>query len=142
MPMRKLRLLHFNDVYEISNGAASKFVTTVSQLTSSDDPPPLILFSGDCYSPSLMSVITKGSQMPPILSAIGVHAACFGNHEFDWGLARAEELCAQCAFPCKRMAMAIKTTTPCQPPLPARAWCVDGPSRFARASQGSCPIAG
>ncbi|XP_043920348.1 trifunctional nucleotide phosphoesterase protein YfkN-like [Protopterus annectens] len=47
---------------------------------------PLILFSGDCLSPSLLSTTTKGKHMIPILNALGVHSAVFGNHEFDFGL--------------------------------------------------------
>ena len=91
---RRLLIVHFNDVYDVSGDRAAKFVTLVKAY---DDP--LILFSGDCFSPSLMSVISKGAQMPPVLNAIGVRAACFGNHEFDWGLPRCAELTAQCAFP-------------------------------------------
>ena len=74
---RRLVILHFNDVYDVSEDRAARFVSTVRSFA---DREPLILFSGDCYSPSLMSVITKGSQMPPILNAIGVQVACFGNH--------------------------------------------------------------
>ena len=93
---RRLLILHFNDVYDVSNDAAAKFA---SKLQEFEGYHPLILFSGDCYSPSLMSVITKGAQMPKVLNHLGVQAAVFGNHEFDWGVPRAEELCAQCAFP-------------------------------------------
>jgi 5'-nucleotidase len=83
-----------------------------------------------------MSVITKGAQMPPVLNAVGVQAACFGvrgpasatypqratlragalrvrvsqNHEFDHGLPRAEELCSQCAFPWLMSNCRIKAT--------------------------------
>ena len=93
---KRLTILHFNDVYDVSADRAAKFVTVIRSYAEAE---PLILFSGDCYSPSIMSVVSKGSQMPPVLNAIGVQAAVFGNHEFDWGLPRAEELCAQCTFP-------------------------------------------
>lgn len=95
--VRRLSILHFNDVYDISG--AARFVNVVRQQAAAD---PLILFSGDCYAPSIMSVVTKGSQMPPVLNAIGVQAACFGNHEFDWGMQRCEELCAQVSACCAR----------------------------------------
>ena len=96
MSGRTLRILHFNDVYDITN--APRFVASLKERADAEHPA-LVLFSGDCYSPSLMSVVTHGAQMPPILDLCGVHASCFGNHEFDWGLTRCEELCAQCAFP-------------------------------------------
>lgn len=41
---------------------------------------PLILFSGDAYNPSMLSTITKGEQMVPVLNAMGVHVSCVGNH--------------------------------------------------------------
>ena len=41
---------------------------------------PLVLFSGDALNPSLMSTVTKGKQMIPVLNAIGVNAACYGTH--------------------------------------------------------------
>ena len=84
---KRLTILHFNDVYDVSADRAAKFVTVIRSYAEAE---PLILFSGDCYSPSIMSVVSKGSQMPPVLNAIGVQAAVFGNHEFDWGLLRAE----------------------------------------------------
>ena len=93
---RRLVVLHFNDVYDVSEDRAAKFVSVINSYA---ERKPLILFSGDCFSPSLMSVITKGAQMPPILNAIGVQAAVLGNHEFDWGLPRCEELCSLCTFP-------------------------------------------
>lgn len=43
---------------------------------------PLVLFSGDAFNPSLMSAtITMGKQMPPVLNAARVAAACVGNHD-------------------------------------------------------------
>lgn len=33
---------------------------------------PLVLFSGDCFNPSLMSTITLGKQMVPILNMVNV----------------------------------------------------------------------
>ncbi len=39
---------------------------------------PLVLFSGDCYNPSLMSTITLGKQMVPVLNEIGVNVSCVG----------------------------------------------------------------
>ena len=46
---------------------------------------PLTLFSGDLFSPSLMSSIFKGSQMVDVFNQLGLDYAVFGNHEFDFG---------------------------------------------------------
>lgn len=34
----------------------------------------------DCFNPSMLSTFTKGKQMVDVLNALGVRAACVGNH--------------------------------------------------------------
>ena len=63
------------------------------------DHSALVLFSGDSFNPSLMSTVTKGAQMPPVLNAAGVQAAVVGNHDLDFGLPRFQQLAGQCTFP-------------------------------------------
>ncbi|XP_065064336.1 trifunctional nucleotide phosphoesterase protein YfkN-like [Rhopilema esculentum] len=97
-----LTIIHFNDVYNIEPrdsepmGGAARFVTMVKELSDKD---PLILFSGDCLNPSLMSTVTKGRQMIPILNKIGVHAALYGNHDFDFGVDELIQFKKQTKFP-------------------------------------------
>eukprot|EP00794_Sanderia_malayensis_P018960 gene18960-20866_t len=87
--MDNLTIIHFNDVYNIEArdtepvGGASRFITKVKEYVNEK---PLIFFSGDCLNPSLMSTVTKGKQMIPVLRGIGVHAALYGNHDFDFGV--------------------------------------------------------
>ena len=56
VPSRTVTIVHFNDVYNIESraqepvGGAARFVTSVSQLASSN---PLVLFSGDVFNPSI-----------------------------------------------------------------------------------------
>ena len=83
---RTLTIVHFNDVYNIeppahgAPGGAARFVAAARRAAEAEDA--LVLFSGDAYSPSLMSAtVTLGRQMPPILNAAGVAAACVGNHD-------------------------------------------------------------
>jgi 5'-nucleotidase len=84
---RNLKIIHFNDVYDISPrtiepvGGASRFAHLVKQHAADN---PLVLFSGDCLNPSLLSAFTRGEQMVPVLNSIGVHAACCGNHDLDF----------------------------------------------------------
>jgi 5'-nucleotidase len=42
------------------------------------------LFSGDAFSPSILSTIKEGYQMLHCLNQLGIDAACYGNHEFDY----------------------------------------------------------
>lgn len=79
-------IVHFNDVYEIepvsggSQGGAARVAALINQV---DDP--LILFSGDLFSPSIMSSVYQGAQMVDVFNRLGVDFAVFGNHEFDFG---------------------------------------------------------
>lgn len=96
-----LKILHFNDVYNIEPreqepvGGAARFVTKIKSIENE----PLILFSGDILNPSLMSNVTKGKQMVPVLNAIGVHAAVYGNHDFDFGVDELLEFKKNTKFP-------------------------------------------
>jgi 2',3'-cyclic-nucleotide 2'-phosphodiesterase (5'-nucleotidase family) len=74
-------------------------VHAIQVRTVMKDDNPLVVFSGDAFSPSLLSSITKGSHMPPILSYIGVKVACIGNHDFDYGTETLKKLIKQCSFP-------------------------------------------
>mmetsp|Transcript_27819 Transcript_27819/g.47100 ORF Transcript_27819/g.47100 Transcript_27819/m.47100 type:complete len:669 (-) Transcript_27819:178-2184(-) len=95
-------ILHFNDVYNIqpvnekSGGGASRFYTMVEKYRSMR---PLILFSGDCFAPSVMSTITHGKHMPPVLNKIGIHVSMYGNHDFDFGEEKGMELTKSTKFP-------------------------------------------
>ncbi|RVE41893.1 hypothetical protein evm_013467 [Chilo suppressalis] len=96
-------IIHYNDVYNIEQttntepvGGALRFSTAVKALHHLN---PLILFSGDAFSPSMLSTFTKGEQMVPVLNEIGTHCAVFGNHDFDFGLDVLSGLVAQSNFP-------------------------------------------
>eukprot|EP01064_Diplonema_japonicum_P014302 TRINITY_DN2189_c1_g1_i1.p1 TRINITY_DN2189_c1_g1~~TRINITY_DN2189_c1_g1_i1.p1 ORF type:complete len:1007 (+),score=207.49 TRINITY_DN2189_c1_g1_i1:136-3156(+) len=97
---RKMHLsfLHFNDVYHIAPsakepvGGAPRFsykVKEYQQAYGSD-----LMFSGDCYNPSLMSTVTKGKHMTPILNELRMKCAVYGNHDFDFGVDMLRELTA------------------------------------------------
>lgn len=100
-PPNKLTIIHFNDVYNIESrdqepvGGAARFVTKVRSFP--DDP--IILFSGDCLNPSLMSSVTKGKQMLPVMNALNIHAAVYGNHDFDFGVDELIEFKKRTNFP-------------------------------------------
>ena len=66
-----LRILHFNDVYNVGGaatepvGGIARFRSRVNYHQDVDDfreqPKLLTLFSGDGYNPSLESIFTKGT---------------------------------------------------------------------------------
>ncbi|KAJ9057065.1 hypothetical protein DSO57_1026095 [Entomophthora muscae] len=107
-------IIHFNDVYHIEErniepiGGAARFKGELDRLyeklsrTSSNQEKvtsPLVLFSGDAFNPSTQSTITKGSHMVPVLNHLRIDVACYGNHDFDFGVPVLEDLAGQCNFP-------------------------------------------
>ncbi|XP_013098225.1 trifunctional nucleotide phosphoesterase protein YfkN isoform X2 [Stomoxys calcitrans] len=100
---KPLTILHYNDVYNVDVttevepiGGAARFCTAIRTFESDN---PLVLFSGDIFSPSMLSTFTQGEQMVPVLNAIGTHCAVFGNHDFDHGLDVLVELIKKTSFP-------------------------------------------
>ncbi|CAF0987732.1 unnamed protein product [Brachionus calyciflorus] len=100
---KRLRIIHFNDVYNIEpsardpKGGAARFLTALNYLKAEE--PCLVMFSGDIFSPSPLSMVTKGKQMVPILNRFNVDIACVGNHDFDFGVDTLNELIAETTFP-------------------------------------------
>nr|XP_054748733.1 snake venom 5'-nucleotidase-like [Lytechinus pictus] len=96
-----LTIIHFNDVYNIESGdgvcgGAARFATVVKAYS---DCNPLVLFSGDCLNPSILSTFTKGEHMVPILNALRVNTAVYGNHDFDFGVDDLEDIVKETQFP-------------------------------------------
>lgn len=56
---RQIRIAHLNDHYELD--LAARFAARLRALRIDGRPegPPLLLHSGDCFAPSLLSVMTK-----------------------------------------------------------------------------------
>ena len=91
IPTNALHILHFNDAYELESsiggppnapvGGAARFASLVEACrtdASASGAVSLLVTSGDHFSPSLLSVVSRGSHMVPILGALGVGAACVG----------------------------------------------------------------
>lgn len=102
-PPPALHIVHFNDVYNVEStrtrdpvGGADRFLTVVKSLRHLD---PVVLFSGDCFSPSIVSTVTRGAHMVPVLNEMGIDCACVGNHDVDGGVPHLEGLIARTSFP-------------------------------------------
>jgi 5'-nucleotidase / UDP-sugar diphosphatase len=84
----KVTFLHTNDVYEISpvrgRGGLAELATLLKR-ERAQAQHHMTTFGGDLISPSLMSGLTKGTQMIELYNALGTDLAVFGNHEFDFG---------------------------------------------------------
>ena len=99
---KEIYLLHFNDVYNLQPrkkepiGGAARFITAAN---AHKDKNPLVLFSGDIYSPSKLGQTMKGTQMIPFLERFKIDVACVGNHDLDYGVDRFIELKNKTDFP-------------------------------------------
>ena len=81
--------LHLNDVYELSpkdgKGGFAPLVTLLKQERAAA-PGAITTLGGDLIASSMMSGITKGTQMIELMNAIGLDISAVGNHEFDEGV--------------------------------------------------------
>ena len=86
----RITVLQINDAYQLEpvddgrRGGMARLATLVKELRAKN-PNTLFLLAGDFLSPSVLSTYLKGRQMIAVLDAIGLDAATFGNHEFDFG---------------------------------------------------------
>ena len=105
----KLRILHFNDVYNIQEkpkkaykGGAARFVTAMRHYRAKAEKEGveiLTCFSGDLLGPSLISTMFEGEQMVPSFNECKVDVACIGNHDLDFGIDQMDKCLAQTTKP-------------------------------------------
>jgi 5'-nucleotidase / UDP-sugar diphosphatase len=97
-----ITLLHTNDVYEIApkdgQGGLAELMTLLKQERAAA-AHSITTFGGDLISPSVLSGLTKGSQMIDLYNRLGTDVAVLGNHEFDYGPELLTERVAASAFP-------------------------------------------
>eukprot|EP00915_Cephaloidophora_sp_WS-2016_P001134 GHVH01001560.1.p1 GENE.GHVH01001560.1~~GHVH01001560.1.p1 ORF type:complete len:626 (+),score=86.32 GHVH01001560.1:185-2062(+) len=96
-----LTIIHFNDVYNVdpdTNGQGG-FPRFATALRRHKEKHPLIFFSGDAFSPSMISTMLRGRQMVPFLNSVQITTACVGNHDWDFGLDDFETLAGSTYFP-------------------------------------------
>jgi 2',3'-cyclic-nucleotide 2'-phosphodiesterase (5'-nucleotidase family) len=84
-------ILHFNDVVRLhtvlhprdsakSSSTTSNEVELISRFAGfirSFELKPLVIFSGDVFSPSLEASLLKGEHM---VNHLNIDVACYGNH--------------------------------------------------------------
>ena len=64
------------------------------------EQPNVFLFdSGDVFEGPAISTLTRGQALIEMFDAMGFDAACLGNHEFDYGIAPAEDYVREEHFP-------------------------------------------
>ncbi|KIK63739.1 hypothetical protein GYMLUDRAFT_162590 [Collybiopsis luxurians FD-317 M1] len=104
-----LHIAHFNDVYRVGPQKLSsrspdtidvtQFAAELKDIRKSWSGDGLVLFSGDVFSPSVESSVTRGSHMVPVMNFLGIDVALTGNHDLDFGYPHLTELIKDCTFP-------------------------------------------
>ncbi|MBE7638604.1 bifunctional metallophosphatase/5'-nucleotidase [Sneathiella sp. P13V-1] len=84
----KITLLHTNDMGEMAGKpgyGGFPELATLLKLHRDENPSAITTFGGDLISPSLMSGLSKGTEMVAMMNALKLDVAVLGNHEFDFG---------------------------------------------------------
>lgn len=84
----RLTFLHTNDMDQISGVKGNGGFAELSALLMAErkrSPNSITTFGGDLISPSILSGLTKGTQMIELMNAVDTDVAVLGNHEFDFG---------------------------------------------------------
>ncbi len=101
-PPVRIQLLLVNDVYQLDavagQGGLARVATLVRALRR-ETPHTLFALGGDTLSPSVLSTLFQGRQMIDAWNALGLDAAVFGNHEFDFGPAVLRQRMGESRFP-------------------------------------------
>ncbi|KAJ7632241.1 Metallo-dependent phosphatase-like protein [Roridomyces roridus] len=110
----KLEILHFNDVYRVGPQSTpgvhetidvTQFGAMLDGLRSQWKELPdgkrdgLVLFSGDVFSPSVESSVTRGSHMVPVMNELKPDISVTGNHDWDFGYSHLSKLIKATTFP-------------------------------------------
>ncbi|KAF8431807.1 Metallo-dependent phosphatase-like protein [Boletus edulis BED1] len=112
--MSRLSIVHWNDAYRVTpqkifpNGDTidvTQFAALLDDirgnwgLRSDGARDGLLLFSGDLFSPSVESTVTRGSHMVPVMNELAPDVALTGNHDFDFGYPHLSKLVDDTKFP-------------------------------------------
>ena len=101
-PSVRVQFLLVNDVYQLDpvggRGGLARVATLVRELRR-ETPHTLFVLAGDTLSPSVLSTIFQGRQMIEAWNVLGLDAAVFGNHEFDFGPAVLQQRMRDSRFP-------------------------------------------
>ena len=109
----KLTLYHFNDFHAAwrpigrvgdageLDGEWSGAATIAAYLKKfrAASPDCLVLFGGDMFLANPIDTRSQGASTVKLMNLLKPDAACVGNHEFDYGRERLEELMANLQYP-------------------------------------------
>lgn len=99
-----ISLLTMNDFHgslagDAKNPGVAKIATYLNAEKKANPNGTVILSAGDMFQGSADSNLLYGNPVMAIMNDIGFEAMAIGNHEFDWGLEKLQELSDKAGFP-------------------------------------------
>ncbi|GHU61436.1 metallophosphatase [Clostridia bacterium] len=94
---QKITILHTNDVHARTTGET--YLASLVEQKKAQQENVLVFSAGDVLHGQPFASISKGESMVDIMNLVGYDAMTAGNHDFQYGLERLQELCAKMNFP-------------------------------------------
>ncbi|KAF8666177.1 Metallo-dependent phosphatase [Rhizoctonia solani] len=103
---KSVPVIHNGELTNLSFDHVIRFADKIEEIRgkhgadeTQDEYKSLLLFSGDLFSPSVESLLTRGGNMVHLMNELGPDACVPGNHEFDFGRERFDRLIEFSNFP-------------------------------------------
>ena len=98
----KIVILHTNDVHcalddAIGYAGLAAYAGALEEQYGADRVT--LVDAGDAIQGQAVGTLSQGEYIISLMNAAGYDVATFGNHEFDYGMARAKEAMAEADFP-------------------------------------------
>lgn len=88
---KSIVILHDNDVHCAINGY-SKMAALRNAIEAADTAYVIVVSSGDFINGGLVGTLSEGAHIVQIMNAVGYDASALGNHAFDFGDSRLNQL--------------------------------------------------
>ena len=98
VPLKSIVILYENDVHCAIDGY-TKFVGLRDAIESADTSYVGMVSCGDFLQGAVTGAISRGQYIVDIMKEVGYDAITIGNHEFDYGVPRMQELLPQINCP-------------------------------------------
>ncbi|MED4599805.1 5'-nucleotidase C-terminal domain-containing protein [Paenibacillus validus] len=100
---KKITILHTNDVHarveESKEGIGYAKMATLIKEFKASNPNTLVVDAGDTFHGQTIANLVRGESVVNIMNAIGYDVMAAGNHDFNYGYARLQELAKTAKFP-------------------------------------------
>ncbi|MFC4359162.1 bifunctional metallophosphatase/5'-nucleotidase [Halobium salinum] len=86
-----VRLLHYSDIENVYDDP-ERAGRLAGRLRDLDGEDALVVGTGDDTAPGVLALVARGGQALDFFEAVDARVETFGNHDFDFGVARARQL--------------------------------------------------